>query len=98
MIEDLPAEKYFFSKNTDFFTLTCNKKILAQKIIENRASQLCAEFNVDSKTNLVFILALIIFDFYSFEGSKAHFTGEPNIYIYIYINAYIEYYFCVLKL
>ena len=39
-----------------------------------------------------FFLALIIFDFYSFEGSKTHFTRETNIYIYIYIYAYIEYY------
>ena len=29
----------------------------------------------------VFVLALIVFDFYSFEGSKTHFTGEPNVYI-----------------
>ena len=31
-----------------------------------------------------FFLALIVFDFYSFEGSKTHFTGETNIYICIY--------------
>ena len=32
-----------------------------------------------------FFLALIVFDFYSFEGSKTHFTGEANVYIYICI-------------
>ena len=37
---------------------------------------------------LVFILALVVFDFYYFEGSKTHFMGEGNIYV----NAYIEYY------
>ena len=36
----------------------------------------------------LFFPALIVFDFYSFEGSKTHFTGEANAYIY----AYIEYY------
>ena len=69
------------------------KTFSAQKI-ENRASYLCAEFNVDSKTVLVFIITWIVFDFYSFEGSKTHFIGEPNINI----NAKIEYYYCVLKL
>ena len=48
-----------------------------------------AEFDADSKTVLVFFfLALIVFDLFSFEGSKTHFTGETNMYIY----AYIEYY------
>ena len=59
--------------------------------IKNRDSKFCVEFDADSKTVLVFFLALIIFDFYSFEGSKTHFTGdtgETNIYMY----AYIEYY------
>ena len=37
------------------------------------------------KLYLFFFLALIVFDFYSFEGSKTHFTGEANVYIYIYI-------------
>ena len=31
----------------------------------------------------LFFLALIVFDFYSFEGSKTHFTGETNIYTHI---------------
>ena len=56
--------------------------------IKNRDSKFCAELDADSKTVLVFLLELIVFDFYSFEGSKTHFTGETNIYIY----AYIEYY------
>ena len=56
--------------------------------IENRFVYFCAEFDVDSKTVFVFFLAFIFFDFYSFEGSKTHFTGKANIYIY----AYIEYY------
>ena len=37
------------------------------------------------KLSLSFFLALIVFDFHSFEGSKTHFTGEAYIYIYIYI-------------
>ena len=53
--------------------------------IKNRDSKFFAEFDADSKTVLVFFLALIVFDFYSFEGSKTHFTGETNIYIYICI-------------
>ena len=53
--------------------------------IENRDSKFWAEFDADSKTVLVFFLALIVFDFYSFEGSKTHFTGETNIYIHICI-------------
>ena len=32
----------------------------------------------------LFFLALIVFDFYSFEGSKTHFTREANVYICIY--------------
>ena len=37
------------------------------------------------KLSLFFFLALIVIDFYSFEGSKTHFTGEANVYIYICI-------------
>ena len=37
---------------------------------ENVSSSLCLEFNADSKTVLVFVLALIIFDFSSFELKK----------------------------
>ena len=49
--------------------------------IKNQDSKFCAKFNADSKTVLVFFfLALIVFDFYSFEGSKTHFiTGKTNI-------------------
>ena len=43
-------------------------------------STFCAEFDADSKTVLVFLLALIVFDLFSFEGSKTHFTGEANVY------------------
>ena len=87
MIEDLPTEIYFFLKYWFFWPLTCNNKILAQKI-ENQASYLCAEFDADSKTVFVFILALIVFDFYSFEGSKNTFTGKANVFIYAYIAYY----------
>ena len=40
---------------------------------------------------LCFFLALIVFDFYSFEGSKTHFTGEANTYIYEKIETDIYY-------
>ena len=39
----------------------------------------CAEFDADFKTVLVFLLALIVFDLFSFEGLKTHFTGEANV-------------------
>ena len=53
--------------------------------------KLAAEFDADIKTVLVFSLALIlVFDFYSFEGSKMHFTGESNVYIYIHILSIIS--------
>ena len=109
MIEDPPTGIYFFPNMLIFLTLTDNKKILAEKI-ENQASQLCAEFNADSKTVLVFILALIVFDFYSFEGSKNTFYRRAkykykciyiyiyNTYIYKYIYIYIECYYFVLKI
>ena len=49
--------------------------------IENRDSTFCADFDADSKTVLVFFLTLIVFDFYSFEGSKNAFyrRGKYNI-------------------
>ena len=56
--------------------------------IGNQDTKFCAELDADSKTVLVFCLSLIVFDLFSFEGSKTHFTGETNMYIY----AYIEYY------
>ena len=64
--------------------------------IENHNTKCCSEFDADSKTVLVLLLALIVFDLFSFEGSKTHFTGETNMYIYIY--AYIDYYKGVLTL
>ena len=43
-----------------------------------------------SKLSLFFFLALIV-DFYSFEGSKTHFTGEANVYnLYIHILSTIS--------
>ena len=42
------------------------------------------------KLSLFFFLALIVFDFYSFEGSKTHFIGETNIYIYMHILSIIR--------
>ena len=56
--------------------------------IENQDTKFCSEFDADSKTVLVFLLALIIFDLFSFEGSKMHFTGETNMYIYACIDYY----------
>ena len=56
--------------------------------IANQDTNFGAEFDADSNTVFVFILALIVFDLFSFEGSKTHFMGETNMYIY----AYIEYY------
>ena len=38
--------------------------------IENRDSMFCYEFDADSKTVLVFVLALMVFDFYSFNFFK----------------------------
>ena len=38
----------------------------------------------------LFFLALIVFDLFSFEGSKMHFTGETNMYIYAYILSIIR--------
>ena len=52
--------------------------------VENISLLLCAEFIADSKNVLVFLLALIVFDLFSFEGPKTHFTGEANIYTCIY--------------
>ena len=56
--------------------------------IENRDTKFCSEFDADSKTVLVFILVLIVFELFSFEGSKRHFTGETNMYICAYIKYY----------
>ena len=47
--------------------------------IEHLASWLCAEFHANSKSVFVFVLALIVFDFYSFEISKIN--TQKNIKI-----------------
>ena len=74
---------FFWTKksNCNFYSKIFPHQKYTTKI-ENRDSKFCAEFDADSKTVLVFFLALIVFDFYSFEGSKTHFTGEANVYIY----------------
>ena len=57
--------------------------------IKNLASLLCAEFNADSKSVLFFfVLALIVFDFYSFEISKIN--NQKNIKILIFFKTYSE--------
>ena len=77
----------FFSFFSGLIKSNCNfySKIFPRQKnktkIKNRDSKFCAEFDADSKTVHVFFLALIVFDFYSFEGSKTHFIGETNIYI-----------------
>ena len=44
-------------------------------------------------------LALIVFDFISFEGSKTHIKRSSKcVYIYIYIYIYFEYYYGVLTI
>ena len=58
--------------------------------------RLCAEFYGDSKTVLVFVLALIVFDFYSFEGHNDTFYRRSKYsYIYIYIYIYILYIYII---
>ena len=86
-----PNRNIYFFKNTDFLqTLTCKKKNYGSRI-ENQASYLGAECDADSKTVFVFILALIVFDFYPFEGSKNTFYRKGKcIYIYIYIYIFKE--------
>ena len=57
-----------FSKNMLFWTFDLQKTKLDLKI-ENLALSLRVEFNADSKTVFVFLLALVVSDIYSFEGS-----------------------------
>ena len=71
--------KIFFQKYWFLLLWPAIKKKFCLEKLKKRASKLCAEFNADSKTVLVFILVLIVFDFYSFEGLKTHFIGEPYI-------------------
>ena len=81
MIENLITEIYYFPKILIFFTVTCNNKIFGWKNWKSSFTTLCT-IQCRSKTVLVFILALIIFDFYLLKVQKTQFTGEPNIYIY----------------
>ena len=45
---------------------------------ENRVVVLCAEFNADVETVFVFLLALIVFDFYSFENLQKKNTNNES--------------------
>ena len=58
--------------------------------MENQNTKFCVEFCADSKTVLVFLLALIVFDLFSFEGLKTHFTVEANVFIYMHILSIIR--------
>ena len=42
------------------------------------------------KLSLFYFLALIVFDLFSFEGLKTHFTGAANVYIYMHILSIIR--------
>ena len=55
----------------------CRKNMNKTKI-ENRFVSLCAKFNADFKTVLVFFLALIVMDFYSFENLKKKKNKKKN--------------------
>ena len=50
--------------------------------LKKMASYSCAELNVDSKFVLVFVLALMVFDFYSFEISKIDNPKNTKILIF----------------
>ena len=66
------AQNYTSSLKKHIFENTekDNSKNKYETKIENRFVKLCAEFNADLKTVFVFLLALIVFDFYSFEKKK----------------------------
>ena len=85
MIEDLPTEIYFFQKYWFFWLWPAIKKNFALKNWKSSFITLCG-IHANSKTVLVFILALIVFDFYSFEGSKntLYRRAKYNIYKCIY--------------
>ena len=59
-------EGRFSNKNYNYFFFSPEKKM--KKKIENRDSKFCWEFDAASKTVLVFLLAFMVFDFYSFEN------------------------------
>ena len=89
------------TSNPDFFLQVfsglkksnCNfiwKSSIIKKIRRKWGIWICAEFDADSKTVLVFLLALIVFDFYSFEGRKTNFSGDAYKHIYIYNYYYFR--------
>ena len=48
--------------------------------------KLCAEFNADSKSVLVFVLALIVLNFYSFEIPKMNNQKKKNTKILTFLK------------
>ena len=81
-----------------------------KKLAHNLSIPICKLINISFKkgvfpdvlkiaciTPISKMIIPIVFDFYSFEGSKTHFTGEANVYIYIiYIYIYICIYWVLL--
>ena len=55
-----------------------------KKKIENRDSKFCLEFDADSKTVLVFLLALMVFDFYLFVWKLPKKYPSKNMKIVIF--------------
>ena len=49
--------------------------------IGNQDTKFCSEFDADSKTFLIFLLALIVFDLLPFEGSKCKNQGYNENHI-----------------
>ena len=82
-----------FSRLTKIIVIFIRKSSLIKKII--RKSKIGIRSFVRNlmqipKLSLFFFLALVVFDFYSFEGSKTHFTGEANVYIYMHTLSIIR--------
>ena len=61
-------------KTTKSLYPTSNNEKLRRKI-ENRPLLHCYKFIHNSKTVFVFVLALLVIDFYTFEGKHKVFTG-----------------------
>ena len=79
--------QFFSGLKKKVIVIYIRKSSLIKKI--RRKSKIGIRFFVRNlmqipKLSLFFFLALIVFDFHCFEGSKTHFTGETNIYICIY--------------